>query len=413
MNDSIGLLSGRVEHVLSVAIGKGFKHRLGNCEEGVERLYTLIGGLCTFLGITENELEPVPSRRELSNNPDVEQYGTNTYYPRWSDRGVGTFDDTFSVEMHASAYNPRPVPQAPWNILSPLHEPSSIAPPDIVMETDNSPIPSPLTPIPEAPTPPDSSSEEEFIPSDLGVRLSAGRESSPAVVSAVELGSKLPSGLVSKLPSAPEMQPALPLTVEPSPESAPNSSLPVGNLPSTLEQPVRPVTPSVNLIRPTPENSQEAMVPNIVALQPAPSEASVQTAPIPLPEDHVPEPTGPPLTPATLPIPELLPRVESVLPLPTIQGSAIPVPDPPSPDATVRDLSRTLPEPVVSRKRKRASSVRPSRSVQAGLGVPASGARTRSTSLAATVRAGPRTRSLSRSRSPSLSSGEKRQRRDS
>ena len=169
---------------------------------------------------------------------------------------------------------------------------------------------------------------------------------------------------------------------------------------------MQPVPLSVNVIRPTPENSQEALLPSLVPLQPTPPE---QPALTPLPEADVPEPSCPPPMPQTLTIPEGLAPVDSTLPLASIPSSDVLVPDTSSPDAIDRDSFQALPEPSVPQKRKRASSVRPS----ASIAVPDSGVRTRSVSLAARFPAGPQTRSVSRSRTPSFSRGEKRQGGDS
>ena len=353
--------------------------------------------------------------------------------------------------MTASPFNRRPGPV----------QGSNVGPPAIHQETEQSVLSS-LSPIPEVTTPPESASEDEMDVYDS------------EVPGGIFEGPPVPELLVHAPPehaflsgSAPETQIHVPATIssvpEPSPsmvvstppgssfgeapsERAPQDPTPTHPLPSTShstpeqaiptanpEPPIRPMTPRVNLIRPTPENSQEAAIPALVPLQPTPPQSSMQLPVIPKPDSSVPELTCPETTlPGTTifapmqsteaeslvpvdPVPNPIP--EAAVPDPTCPETApvpaVSVPEPPLAHGT--SLPVALPLSQGKHKRARASSVRPSSSVPDRLGVPDSGTRvrTRSTSLAASFSSGPRTRSVSRSRTPSVLRGEKRKAEDS
>ena len=356
----------------------------------------MIGNLCEAFGITMEELEPLPSRADLPQDPEADEMGTNTFYPRYNDTCVGTSDDIAESQMSASPLNQRPCAFHRGTVR-------------IVSREE-------LSPIPEVPTPPESVADEEMY------------------TDAVETG-----GHFSFVPKKCELTPSVAL---------PDSTQPPESIPDPSHED-RPVPPTVNLIRATPQNSQEALLPVQVDLQLTPPDAPMQPALHPTPDAPHLEPMCPDLhlVPATTgsdapvsdpAVPE--PAVpESVAPDPAIAEATLasggatvntavidppvspppvsepPVSEPPIPVATVSDP--TIPEPhpnsqdtshpLAPRKRKRAgtvSQIRP-RPVPDTLGVPgSSGIRTRSVSLAAR----PCTRSASRSRSVSVSRGEKR-----
>ena len=404
VNATLGRLTRRVDKVISVAARKGFNYRLEHCKESVELLFT-IRNLCEAFGITMDELEPLPSRVDLPQNPEADEMRTNTFYPQYNDMCVGTSDDIAISHMSASPLNQRPgvIPRGTVRI--------------VLMELERRG----LSPITEVLTPPESETNEGMYTNDSA----AGGQFSVVPEHETDLTTLV----------------AIPDITQP-PESIPDPSH--GD---------RPITPTVNLIRATPQNSQEAGLPVLVPLQPTPPNVTMQPALHPIPDLPHPEPMCPDQTPAGSPtdlppIPELTssdaavsepPVAYAAVPKPAVPDPTVPepagpkasvpvpasgagvtaadtaVPEPPVSQPPVPEPLAHVPDPTIaedtshplaSRKRKRAgmASLTHTRPIHESLGVPRSSAiRTRSASLAAH----PRTRSASCSRSVSCSRGEK------
>ena len=352
----VGHLVTQVGKVVSTAEGHGIEPRMAQCEAKLDRLATVLDRFIEYFGLTTGDLEYLPTRRDLNDEPLPEEVGTNTYYPRYTDRGLGTSDDMVTGEMSSSPLNPRTVPQ-------PVAGPSALVHPII-----HSPVADPPTvPMPEVPLP----SSPESAPEKISPRAFLP----PGPPSVVEDDSVRP--LHWSLSPVPE---AITPPESPTP-TASIASPAVGQIaeptapPLTADLPPRPITPTVNLIRPTPENSQETAMSNVVALQPTPPDTLMDT------QEQL--SAGP-----------SQPALDAPMPPPTGQVSV-----PPSP----RKRKRVARSPAAD-----LSQVPDSLAVPDWIGI-----QTRASSRARSVSPGVQTRAASQARSMSPAPGQKRRGGDS
>ena len=78
------------------------------CETAIDRLSKAIESLAEFIGITVQELDPPATRARLIETPEIEDLGTNIYYPKYQHKCLGTSDDQIDSFMDSSPWNPKP-----------------------------------------------------------------------------------------------------------------------------------------------------------------------------------------------------------------------------------------------------------------------------------------------------------------
>jgi len=313
LTGKLGRLTDQVSNLVPRAEERANEPRIGRCEEALDRLAAVMSNLCEYLGVPIEDFEPLPTRQDLMDDPVIEDWGTNTYYPRYVQRGVGTSDDGVYRRMDSSARNPGPHFEGDAQIPSQAVGDSEV------------PIPGPDIPQPCL------EPVENPVESDSGpVPISVEREPPSAIQSVVEGPAPIPtldvpdSSLDLRQPSVEDDSGPVPIVTDTEPPSAlrpvtrrslsprperltPLDTLPTPRAPSLApaesdpcpaepEVPARPLTPQVNLIRPTPENSQEHLLPPVVALEPNhPEVGSINKVPPPDSTSDV--PTQPPSSP--------------------------------------------------------------------------------------------------------------------
>ena len=250
----VGHLVTQVGKVVSTAEGKGLEPRMAQCEDKLDRLANVLDRFVEYFGLTIGDLDYLPTRRDVNENPTPEELGTNTYYPRYTDKGLGTSDDVVTTQMSSSPHNPRDVPQPVAGPSRPVRASMHSSVPDVPSGTGDA------VPIPEGTT----LTGPESAPENLPAPVSEVRDDTVRLLHRAL--SPVPEAITP--PESPTPTPSVD-TPAAGPIEDPTASVLTPDLPPRL------ITPNVNLICPTPENSQEAAMSNVVALQPTPPDTSI------------------------------------------------------------------------------------------------------------------------------------------
>lgn len=350
-------MTDRIGQLVPVAEARAYEPRMARCEEALDRLVAVVQNFCDYIGIPIEDLEPLPTRLDLTDDPAIEDWGTNTYYPGYVQKGVGTSDDSVLQRMDCSPLNPGPhfeaqgsAPAAPVATVVPITsaDPTTPAPTRVPVQ---SPEERPIS----CPTPVEDS------------RVTSLPEAPPSI-------SALPRHSLSPVPelSTPPESPPVPtapcpvpvpddsrLLESPAPPEVPSASLtdsdlhrpepPVG----TSDVPDRPITPQLNLIQPTPQNSQEDVLSPVVLLEPTVLDVG-PVAVVRIPDSTSSTPVSPPAPPTTR---TRSPHPPAPTPMNLLDSLA--VPDWPGVQTRASSRARSVSSGRQTRASSRARSVTP------------------------------------------------------
>jgi hypothetical protein len=468
----LGRLTDQIGNLVPHAEARAFEPRMAQCEVALDRLAEVVQNLCDYLGMPIDDLEPLPTRRDLTDDPEPEDFATKVYYPRYVQRAVGTSDDTVFRQMDFSPWNrggqyepqdppiPCAAPPAASEVLVPRQPLSPI--PEVPTEegtpVGSLPVPeepsapaadsdprhplSPVPPIPEVPTEDGTPVESHPVPEEPSAPAADSDTSrpKPPVVDTAVPAQPSPPPDAHPAQSLPVLEEAAALTAVPEEPSAAVADLNADCPEPTFADSAVPDQPAAAPEDVTPAESQtvpeEPVAPSadldVTCPEPLIAECEVPERPItpainlerpitPVPEepaapsaDLVATRPEPPIAECEVPERPITPAINLIEPTPENSQEGIPqLPAPPAVgpvgDITMGESTSATGSSQPASPRKRTRSPRPSPDARELPGsLEVPRVQTRASSRARSLSPGMQTRASSRARSVSPNPGQKR-----